>query len=45
MWTPRPSRLPMNDKIRSRRNVLLFWVHIGLAVLVLAWFVYAVAHK
>ncbi len=35
----------MNDNRRSRRNVILFWVHIGLAVLVLGGFVYAVVHK
>jgi len=35
----------MKDKARSRRNLILFWVHLALAGLVLAWFVYAVANK
>ena len=36
----------MNDiQQKNRRNVILFWVHVGLAALVLAWFVYSVAHK
>ena len=40
-----PRSATMNDKTRSRRNVLLFWVHVGLAALVLGWFVYTVTHK
>ena len=35
----------INDKTRSRRNVLLFWVHIALAAIVLSGFVYSVMHK
>ncbi|MGH8445016.1 MAG: hypothetical protein ACREVL_07100 [Solimonas sp.] len=35
----------MNDKSRSRRNVLLFWVHVALVLVVLGGFVYSVAHK
>lgn len=33
------------DSSRARRSVLLFWVHLALAVLVVAGFVYSVAHK
>lgn len=44
--TAAASDLPtMNDNSRSRRNVVLFWVHVGLAALVLGGFVYAVVHK
>lgn len=38
----------MNDEIDSgkkRGNVILFWVHIALAVLILGGFVFAIAHK
>lgn len=36
----------MNDSNnKSRRNVILFWVHVALAVVVLAGFVYSVSHK
>lgn len=38
----------MNDEIDSskkRSNVILFWVHIVIAVLILGGFVYAIAHK
>ena len=36
----------MNDSSqKSRRNVILFWVHVGLALLVLAGFVYSVSSK
>jgi hypothetical protein len=33
------------DPAKSRRNVLLFLVHVGLALFFLAWFVYTVVQK
>lgn len=36
----------MNDeRSKSRRNVILFWVHMALAALVLAGFVYSVSNS
>jgi hypothetical protein len=33
------------DPAKSRRNVLLFWAHVGLALLLFAAFVYNVVNK
>ena len=33
------------DSNKSRRNVLLFLVHVGLALFFLVWFVYTVVQK
>ena len=35
----------MNDKSKTRRNVLLFWAHIVLTLVILGGFVYSVVHK
>ena len=36
----------MNEsRDKKRRNVILFWVHLALAALILAGFVYSVSHK
>lgn len=35
----------MNDKSKTRRNVLLFWAHIVLTLVILGGFVYSVMHK
>jgi hypothetical protein len=33
------------DKGKKRGNVVLFWVHIAIALLILAGFVFATVHK
>jgi hypothetical protein len=33
------------QQLRRKRNLLLFAVHVGFALAVLAWFVYAVTHQ
>jgi hypothetical protein len=33
------------QRSKARRNVLLFWAHIGLAAFFVAWFVYTVVSK
>lgn len=33
------------DPAKSRRNLLLFLVHVGLALFILGWFVYTVVSK
>lgn len=35
----------MNDKSKTRRNVLLFWAHIVLTLVILGGFVYSVVNK
>ncbi len=33
------------DSSKKRKNVVLFMVHLVLALVILAWFVYAVVHR
>lgn len=33
------------DRSKARRNLLLFWGHVALAVLFLVWFVFTVVSK
>lgn len=42
---PVPSPTMNDNSNKRRRNVILFWVHVGLVVVVLAGFVYSVSHK
>lgn len=34
-----------DDQQRKRRNMLLFAVHVALALAILGWFVWSVTHK
>ncbi len=36
----------MTDPLsQSRRNVILFWVHIAVAALILSGFIYSLSHR
>lgn len=34
-----------DERARKRRILLMFWAHIGLALAIMAWFVFSVAHR